>query len=309
MNEKLIEQGPGMRRNELPDLTAFVVIAEEQNFTRAAAKLGISQSALSHAVRRLETGLGVRLLTRTTRSVVPTQAGDKLLATLVPALASINAELASIGELREKPAGSIRITTTELAANTILVPALAKLLPDYPGINVEISIDNGLTDIVTERFDAGVRIGEALAHDMIATRIGPDLRMAVVGAPSYFATRNRPDTPQDLALHQCLNLRLETSGGFYVWEFEKDGRELKVRVEGQLAMNNASALLNASMAGLGLACMLEDQVASPVADGRLVRVLADWCPPFTGFHLYYPSRRQPSAAFTLLVNALRHRGR
>ncbi|KQT86849.1 LysR family transcriptional regulator [Aurantimonas sp. Leaf443] len=298
-----------MRRTELPDLTAFVVIAEEQNFTRAAAKLGISQSALSHAVRRLETGLGVRLLTRTTRSVVPTQAGDKLLATLVPALASINAELASIGELREKPAGSIRITTTELAANTILVPALAKLLPEYPGINVEISIDNGLTDIVTERFDAGVRIGEALAHDMIATRIGPDLRMAVVGAPSYFATRDRPETPQDLALHQCLNLRLETSGGFYAWEFEKDGRELRVRVEGQLAMNNASALLNASMAGLGLACMLEDQVAGAVAEGKLVRVLEDWCTPFSGFHLYYPSRRQPSAAFTLLVDALRYRGR
>ena len=237
-----------MRRTELSDLSAFVTIAEERNFTRAAARLGISQSALSHAVRRLETGLGVRLLTRTTRSVAPTQAGERLLATLVPALDSINAELATIGELRETPAGSIRITTTELAANTILVPALARLLPDYPGIEVELSIDNGLTDIVTERFDAGVRLGEALAQDMIATRIGPDLRMIVVGAPSYFNGREIPQTPQDLAGHNCLNMRMR-SGGFYAWEFEKDGRELRVRVEGQVAFNNASAMLHASVAG------------------------------------------------------------
>ena len=283
----------------------FLTVTEEQSFTRAAAKLGTSQSALSHTIRRLETRLGVRLLTRTTRRVAPTQAGEQLLKTLGPALDNIAAELASLSALREKPAGTIRITTSEHAANSILWPVLETLLPRYPDIHVELSIDSGLTDIVTERFDAGVRLGEQVAKDMVAVRIGPDLRMAVVGAPSYFATHPKPRTPQDLADHQCINLRLPTAGGLYPWELGKDGRELKVRVEGQLAFNNAAMMLRAAIAGFGLACVMEDHVAAPIAEGKLIRVLDDWCPPFTGYHLYYPSRRQPSAAFTLLANALR----
>jgi DNA-binding transcriptional LysR family regulator len=295
-----------MRREELVDLNAFLTVAEEQNFTRAAAKLGTSQSALSHTIRRLETRLGVRLLTRTTRRLAPTQAGEQLLKTLGPALDDIAAELASLSALREKPAGNIRITTSEHAAHSVLWPALDKLLPQYPDIHVEISIDHGFTDIVAERFDAGVRLGESVAKDMIAVRISPDLRMAVVGSPSYLAAHPKPRTPQDLARHQCINLRQPTAGGFYAWELEKNGRELRVRVEGQLAFNNVPMILRAATAGFGLACVLEDHVALYVAEGSLVRVLEDWCPPFTGYHLYYPSRRQPSAAFTLLVNALRH---
>jgi DNA-binding transcriptional LysR family regulator len=297
-----------MRREELVDLNAFATVAEEESFTRAAARLGTSQSALSHTVRRLETRLGVRLLTRTTRRVAPTQAGERLLKTLGPALDTIAAELASLSELREKPAGTIRITTSEHAAHRVLWPALETLLPDYPDIHVELSIASGLTDIVAERFDAGVRLGESVAKDMVAVRVGPDLRMAVVGAPSYFAARPTPRIPQDLAEHQCINLRLPTLGGLYAWELEKDGRELKVRVEGQLAFNNVAMILRAAMAGFGLACVLEDHVAVLVDDGSLVRVLDDWCPPFAGYHLYYPSGRQPSAAFTLLVDALRFRG-
>lgn len=296
-----------MRREELVDLNAFMTVAEEQSFTRAAAKLGTSQSALSHTIRRLETRLGVRLLTRTTRSLAPTEAGDKLLATLRPALDSISAELASLGELREKPAGTIRITTSEHAANTILWPTLERLLPDYPDIHVELSIDAGLTDIVTERFDAGVRLGEALAKDMIATRIGPDLRLAAVASPGYFERYPIPRTPQDLADQQCINLRLLSAGGLYAWEMEKDGREVRVRVEGQLAFNNVRMMLRAAVAGFGICFVMEDHVQQQLADGTLVRVLEDWCPPFPGYHLYYPSRRQPSAAFSLLVEALRYR--
>jgi DNA-binding transcriptional LysR family regulator len=297
-----------MRREELVDLNAFLTVTEEQNFTRAAARLGTSQSALSHTIRRLETRLGVRLLTRTTRRVAPTQAGEQLLRTLGPALESIAAELASLSELRETPAGNIRITTSEHAANTVLWPVLERLLRDYPDIHVELSIDSGFTDIVAERFDAGVRLGESIDKDMVAVRIGPRLRMAVVGAPSYFAVHPAPCTPQELARHRCINLRLPTSGGMYAWELEQDGRELKVRVEGQLAFNNVPMVLRAAKAGFGLACVLDDHVAEDVAAGRLVRVLADWCPPFTGYHLYYPSRRQHSAAFTVLVNALRYAG-
>jgi DNA-binding transcriptional LysR family regulator len=296
-----------MQREELVDLNAFATIAEEESFTRAAAKLGTSQSTLSHTVRRLETRLGVRLLTRTTRRVAPTQAGERLLNVLGPALDSIALELASLSELREKPAGMVRITTSEHAANGVLWPVLEKLLPDYPDIHVELSIDSGLTDIVAERFDAGVRLGEAVAKDMVAVRIGPDLRMAVVGAPSYFAARPKPHTPQELADHRCINLRQPTAGGFYAWELGKDGRELRVRVEGQLAFNNMPMILRAATAGFGLACVLEDQVAAHLAEGRLIRVLDDWCPPFAGYHLYYPSRRQSSAAFALLVDALRYR--
>ena len=295
-----------MRREELVDLNAFAVVAEEQSFTRAAAKLRTSQSALSHTVRRLETRLGVRLLTRTTRRVAPTEAGERLLRTLGPALDTIAAELASLSEFRDKPAGTIRITTSEHAAKTVLWPVLERLLPDYPDVHVELAIDSSLTDIVAERFDAGVRLGESIAKDMVAVRIGPDLRMAVVGAPSYFATRPKPRTPQDLADHVCINLRLPTAGGFYAWEFEKDGRELRVRVDGQLAFNNVSMIRRAAMAGFGLAYLLEDHMEADLASGTLVRVLEDWCPPFSGYHLYYPSRRQPSAAFALLVDALRY---
>jgi DNA-binding transcriptional LysR family regulator len=297
-----------MRREELVDLNAFFTVAEMQSFTRAAAKLGTSQSSLSHTIRRLETRLGVRLLTRTTRRVAPTEAGERLLGALGPALDSIGAELVSLSELRDKPSGTIRITTGEHAAATVLWPAIAKLLPDYPDIHIELNIDSGLTDIVTERFDAGVRLGEALAKDMVAVRIGRDLRMAVVGSPAYFKTRRIPRTPQELGEHRCINLRMLSAGGLYAWELEKGGREVRVRVDGQLAFNNVNMIIRAAAGGFGLGFVMEDQIEAHLADGRLVRVLEDWCPPFSGYHLYYPSRRQPSAAFALLVDALRYRG-
>jgi DNA-binding transcriptional LysR family regulator len=297
-----------MPRDNLNELTAFLAVAREKSFTKAAAKLGVSQSALSHTMRALEERLGVRLLARTTRSVSPTEAGERLLRTAGPRLDEIEAELAALGELRDKPAGTIRITAGEHSAESILWPALARLLPDYPDIAVEIMVDYGLTDIVAERYDAGIRLGEQVARDMIAVRIGPDMRMAVVGAPSYLARHKRPQTPQDLTAHACINLRLPTYGGIYAWEFEKAGHELKVRVEGQLVFNNFRLRMNAVLAGLGLAYLPEDQVRMQLDDGQLVRVLADWCPPFSGYHLYYPSRRQPSAAFALLVEALRYRG-
>jgi DNA-binding transcriptional LysR family regulator len=296
-----------MARENLNDLAAFLAIARERSFTRAAAKLGVSQSALSHTVRDLEARLGLRLLTRTTRSVAPTEAGERLLRTLGPRLDEIDSELAALNELREKPAGTIRITAGEHAAEAILWPAVARLLLEYPDIAVEIVIDQGLTDIVAERYDAGVRLGEQVAKDMIAVRIGPDLRMAVVGAPSYFAGHKRPRTPQQLVEHECINLRLPTYGGIYPWEFEKGGRALKVRVEGRLVFNNIGLRVNAALAGFGLAYLPEDQVQGLLADGRLVRALGDWCPPFSGYHLYYPSRRQPPPAFALLVDALRYR--
>ena len=297
-----------MRREELVDLNAFMTVAEEQSFTRAAAKLGTSQSALSYTIRRLEARLGVRLLSRTTRRVAPTEAGERLLKTLAPALEDIGAELAALGGLRDNPSGTIRITTSEHAAHTVLWPVLEKLLPDYPDLHVELSIDSGLTDIVAQRFDAGIRLGEQVAKDMVAARVGPDLRMAVVGAPAYFASHSIPRVPQDLAHHRCINLRLPTAGGLYAWELEQGGRELHVRVEGQLAFNNVAMILKATRAGFGLACVLEDHVIELVTQGRLIRVLEDWCPPFAGYHLYYPSRRQPSAGFALLVDALRFRG-
>jgi DNA-binding transcriptional LysR family regulator len=294
-----------MRRDEFGDLTAFLAVAEERSFTRAAAKLGTSQSALSHVVRRLEERLGIRLLTRTTRRVAPTEAGERLIETLRPAFDEIGTKLAALAELRERPAGTIRITTSQHAAETILWPTLSRLLPEYPDVNVELSIDQGLADIVANRFDAGVRLGDQVAKDMIAVRIGPDLRMAVVGAPSYFANRPPPKTPHDLTEHKCINLRMPTSGGLFAWEFEKDGRELKVRVDGQLVFNEAPMMLRAAAEGFGLAYVMEDRAALPIADGRLLRVLADWCQPFSGYHLYYPSRRQLVPAFALLVGALR----
>jgi len=297
-----------MRREELADLNAFVAVAEERSFTRAAAKLGTSQSALSFTVRRLEERLGVRLLSRTTRSVAPTEAGERLLGTLGPALDKIGAELTALSELREKPAGTVRITAGEHAALTILWPALSKLLPLYPDIEVEVNVDQGLTDIVADRYDAGVRFGEQVARDMVAVRIGPDVRMAVVGAPAYFARRPKPKKPQDLTAHACINLRLPTYGGLYAWEFEKRGRELKVRVEGQWVFNSLGLRLEAALAAFGLTYVPDDVVQTHLADGRLIRVLADWCPPFAGYHLYYPSRRQPTPAFALVVEALRYRG-
>jgi len=297
-----------MPRENLNDLLAFLAVARERSFTKAAAQLGVSQSALSHTIRALEERLGLRLLTRTTRSVSPTEAGQRLLNTIGPRFEEIETELAALSAFRDKPAGTLRITAGEHSAETILGPALERLLPDYPDIRAEVIIDYGLTDIVAERYDAGVRLGEQVAKDMIAVRIGPDMRMAVVGAPSYFATRKRPKVPQDLMGHDCINIRLPTYGGVYAWEFEKGARELRVRVEGRLVFNNISLRLKAALAGLGVAFLPEDQVEKHIADGRLVRVLADWCPPFPGYHLYYPSRRQSSPAFTVLVEALRYRG-
>jgi DNA-binding transcriptional LysR family regulator len=297
-----------MRREELGELMAFLTVAEERSFTRAAAKLGTSQSALSHTLRRLEARLGLRLLTRTTRNVAPTDAGERLIETLRPAFDDIDAKLDALSALREKPAGRIRITAGEHAAEAILWPILARLLPDYPDIEVELSVDLALTDIVAERFDAGVRLGEQVAKDMVAVRIGPEMRMACVGAPSYFAERPAPETPHDLTAHRCINLRLPTRGGLYAWEFEKDGRQLNVRVDGQLVFNNLHLIVEAAAAGFGLAFLPDDALRKPLDDGRLVRVLEDWCPPFPGYHLYYPSRRQLSPAFALLVEALRYRG-
>ena len=298
-----------MARANINDLIAFVAVARERNFTRAAAQLGVSQSALSHTVRGLEERLGLRLLTRTTRSVAPTQAGERLLRNIGPRLEEIETELDAITELREKPAGTIRITATENATETLLLPKLAPLLREYADIKVEIIIDYGLADIVAQRFDAGVRSGEQVAKDMIAVRIGPDMRMAVVGAPSYFRRCPEPKTPHDLVGHNCINLRLPSHGGLYAWEFEKNGRELNVRVEGQFTMNSTGQMLSAALAGSGLAYLPESMAQPYLTKGRLKRVLQEWCLPYSGYHLFYPSRRQPSAAFSLVVEALRHRGK
>jgi DNA-binding transcriptional LysR family regulator len=296
-----------MQRGHLDDLRAFVAVGREKSFTKAAAKLGVSQSALSHAMRALEARLGVRLLSRTTRSVAATEAGERLLDTLGPRFDEIDAELSAVSELREKPAGTIRITATEYAANAILLPKLAKLLRDYPDIKVEITADYGLTDIVAQRYDAGVRSGEQVAKDMIAVPIAPNMRMAVVGAPSYFRKRPKPKRPQDLIDHNCINLRLPTHGALYAWEFGKAGRDLKVRVDGQLTLNTTAQMLNAALVGGGLTYVPEGLAEPYVTKRRLMRVLEDSCPPFSGYHLWYPSRRQPSAAFSLLVEALRYR--
>ena len=296
-----------MRRENFSELLAFLAVARERSFTKAAAKLGVSQSALSHTIRGLEERLGLRLLTRTTRSVAATNAGERLLHNVGPRLDEIETELAALSALRDKPAGSIRITASDHAANAILWPKLAKLLPQYPDIQVEVMIDNALTDIVDQRYDAGVRLGEQVAKDMIAVRIGPDMRMAVVAAPSYFVKRSLPRTPQDLIGHNCINLRLPTYGGLYAWEFEKGDDKLKVRVEGQLVFNGVGLVLNAALAGLGVAYIPEDLAEPHLAKGRLRRVLKDWCDQFPGYHLYYPSRRQSSPAFALLVDALRYR--
>jgi DNA-binding transcriptional LysR family regulator len=297
-----------MQRGHLDHLVAFVAVGRERNFTKAAVKLGVSQSALSHTIRELEERLGVRLLTRTTRSVAPTEAGERLLRNIGPRFDEIEAELEAVRELRTKPAGTIRITATEFAIDTVLLPKVAPLLREYPDIRVEMIVDYGLTDIVAQQYDAGVRSGEQVAKDMIAVRIGPDMRMAVVGAPAYFKSRSEPKTPQDLIGHNCINLRLPTHG-VYAWEFEKANRELRVRVEGQLTFNGTAQLLNGALAGCGLAYVPEGLITEHVAKGRLKRVLADWCQSYSGYHLFYPSRRQSSAAFALLVDALRYRPR
>jgi DNA-binding transcriptional LysR family regulator len=295
-----------MRRENLNDILAFLAVARERSFTRAAAKLGVSQSALSHTISGMEARLGLRLLTRTTRSVSPTEVGQRLLEKVAPRLEEVEAELAAIRELRKKPGGTIRITATEHAADAVLLPKLTKLLRHYPDIKVEITIDYGLTDIVAQRYDAGVRSGEQVARDMVAVRIAPDMRMAVVGAPPYFKTRPEPKTPQDLIDHNCITLRLP-HGGLYAWEFEKGGRALRVRVDGQLTYNTSAQMLNAAVAGLGLAYVPEGMAQPHLGKGRLKRVLEEWCLPYSGYHLYYPSRRQSSAAFALLVDALRYR--
>ncbi len=288
------------------DLQAFLAVAQARSFTKAAAQLGVSQSALSHTIRGLEARLGVRLLARTTRNVSATEAGERLLMTLAPRFEEIETELASLSEFRDKPAGTIRINAAEHGATT-LWPKLVKFLPLYPDIKVEISMNYGMIDIVEEQYDMGVRLGDRIAKDMIAVRIAPDLRMAVVATPEYFTTHPEPKTPSDLTHHTCINLRLQTHGGVYAWEFEKDGQKLNVRVEGQLMFNGSAPMLKAALAGFGLAYVPEDIVQEHIAAGRLVQVLADWCPSFPGYHIYYPSRRQSSPAFKLLVEALRYR--
>jgi len=294
-----------MARSDLSDITAFLAVAREGSFTKAAAKLGISQSALSQTVRNLEARLGLRLLTRTTRNISPTQAGERLIQSVGPRLDEIEAELSALSALRDSPAGVVRIAAGEHAAELLLWPVIERLLPDYPEITVEIVIDNGLTDIVEQRLDAGVRLGEQVAKDMVAVRISPDFRMAVVGTPGYFGRHAKPKTPQDLTAHNCVNIRLPTAGGIYAWEFRKGGRALNVRVEGQLVFNTATMAVKAALAGVGLAFVPEQRVLSQIESGGLVRVLSDWCPSFSGFHLYYPSRRQLTPAFVVVANALR----
>lgn len=296
-----------LRREELGDLAAFLAVAQEQSFTRAAAKLGTSQSALSHTIRRLEERLQVRLLTRTTRSVSTTEAGRRLLDTVGPALDNIRQQLDNLSEFRDRPSGTIRITTPDHAAQTVLWPVVDEFLRQYPDVQIEIDADTSFTDIVAERFDAGVRLGEQVAKDMIAVRIGPQLRMAVIASPSYFAAHGKPKTPHDLTNHKCINLRMRSSGGLYVWEFEKGGQAVNVRVEGQITFNGAAPILEAVRAGHGIAFVMEDRAKPLLDSGEVIRVLESWCPPFDGYHLYYPSRRQPTPAFTLLVEALRFR--
>lgn len=295
-----------MLKDNFNDLLSFMVVARERSFTRAAAQLGVSQSALSHAMRNLEARLEVRLLTRTTRSVAPTEAGEQLFMRLSPHLLEIEQELTALRDTRDRPAGNIRLTAGEHAMSAVLWPVLIPFMAQYPDINVEVTVDNGLTDIVDGRFDAGVRLGEQVAKDMIAVRIAPDMRMAVVGSAEYLQRFGVPETPEQLDQHRCINMRLPTRGGLYAWEFERDGRELRVRVDGQLILNSLPQRIDAAENGLGLAYVPEDAVQDALAESRLVRVLEAWCPVFTGYHLYYPSRRQHTTAFALLIAALRH---
>ncbi len=295
-----------MKREELGDLVAFLAVAEERSFTRAAAKLGTSQSSLSHLLRRLEERLDVKLLNRTTRSVTPTDAGRQLASSLTPAFKDIEAGLIKLSELQGRPAGTVRITTSKTAASSLLMPVANELMARYPDIRIELNIDQHLVDIAKEGFDAGVRLGEQVDKDMIAVRIGPDVRMVVAGSPDYFNQNPIPQTPRDLTNHLCINFRLPTSGGLYAWEFEQDGQELNVRVDGQFTCNDPDLALEAAIMGRGLVCMPDDLTAPLVESGQLLPVLQDWCPPFPGFHLYYPSRRQVPPALRLLIDALRY---
>lgn len=296
-----------MHRETMADLVAFLAVARERSFTRAAAKLGVSPSALSHTIRKLEERLGVRLLTRTSRNVSTTEPGERLLERVGPHFDQVGAELDGLTELRDKPAGTLRITTGDQPAESILLPALAKLLPLYPDLTVELTVDNGFVDIVAERFDAGVRLGETLAQDMVAVRIGPDMQMAVAGSPAYFAAHGSPLTPDELASHNCINLRHQAKGGLSVWDLEKDGRALNVRVEGQLVVNDIAVVRQGAIDGLGLCYLPKDYLQAQLDTGELVRALEDWCPPFPGYHLYYPSRRQQSPALAAFVAAVRYR--
>jgi DNA-binding transcriptional LysR family regulator len=298
-----------MARENFNDLQAFLAVARSRSFTRAAAQLGVSPSALSHAMRGLEERLGIRLLTRTTRSVSPTEAGERLLRTVGPRFEEVEAEIAALNELRRKPAGTIRITAGDHSVTTILWPKLANVLSRYPDVKVEINAEGGLIDIAAQRYDAGVRLGEQVARDMVSVRISPDIRFAVVGTRSYFAKHPPPETPQDLVAHSCINLRLPTYGGLWAWDFERHGRELKVRVDGQLTFNSIFQVRDAVIEGYGLAYIPEDLARPYLSKGQLVWVLEEWSPPWTGYHLYYPSRRQSSPAFALIVDALRHRER
>jgi DNA-binding transcriptional LysR family regulator len=296
-----------MRRENFSDLAVFLTVAEERSFTRAAHKLGTSQSAVSQVVRRVEDSMGLKLLTRTTRNVSLTEAGEQLITTLRPAFDDIQARIAGLSALREKPSGNVRITAGRHAVETLLWPAVHNVLRDNPDVKIELSIDHALTDIVAERFDAGVRLGEEIAKDMVAVKIGPDLRLAVVGSPTYIAEHGTPISPNDLTQHRCINIRQSTKGGLYAWEFEKDGREVNVRVDGSLIVNDSGVIYKAAEEGVGLACVMEDLVADQMASGQLIRVLEDWCAPFAGYHLYYPDRRQITPAFRLLIEALRYK--
>lgn len=293
-----------MRPDTLSGLAVFRLVAEERSFTRAAIRLGLSQSALSQTVKRLEADLGLRLLVRTTRSVTPSAAGERLLATLGPALAGVEAELQGLMDLRSRPAGTIRVTAGRHAADTVLAPAIARLLTAHPDINVEASVDDGYVDIVARRFDAGIRLGERLEGDMIATRVGPPLRMSVAASPDYWSRHGRPRLPGDLTEHRCITFR-SRDGGIRPWEFEKGGRELALKVGGGPVFDDAYLMRAAAVAGLGVTYLMEDQATEAIDDGRLERVLADWCEPFTGYHLYFPHRRQPTRAFTLFVETIR----
>lgn len=297
-----------MQREDIKDLLWFLEVAREQSFTKAAAKLGTSQSSLSHTIKQLEARLGVRLLTRTTRNVAPTDAGARLFKSLAPRIDQIEADLADLVAFRDTPSGTVRLTLSDHALQTTVWPKLRPILKNYPDIRVELYSDNGMRNIVEERFDAGVRLGESVDRDMIAVRIGPDWRMVAVASPGYLAQRPTPEIPQDLVGHDCINMRQATAGGLAVWEFEKGGRELRVRVEGQLTFNTSIAMIDAALNGYGIAFVPEDLVAQHINGGELRLLLDDWSAPFAGYHLYYPSRRQMSQAMTVVLNALRHKG-
>jgi DNA-binding transcriptional LysR family regulator len=289
------------------DLIAFVNVVRHRSFTRAAAQMGVSQAALSYTIKMLEERLGVRLFTRTTRNVMPTEAGERLFKDVSGHLDEVEQALDAVRAFSDRPSGNVRIATSDHAATTVLQPMLDKILPAYPDITVELVVDNALSDIVEEGCDAGVRLGERLANDMIAVRIGPDMRMAVAATPAYFERMGCPATPHDLLQHNCIRFRFPGSGRLYDWEFERHGEKLELRVKGQFVSNSPDQIVSACVAGLGVAFLQESYLDAHIKSGRLVRVLADWCEPFPGYYMYYPSRRQPTAAFTLVLNALRSR--